>query len=539
MVLNKTLIACTIVFAIALALRLYPTTSTGMPFSTDGWPFIKNCEIILEKTPVNIGDDRIFDGISNYWPAISFSGAIISETTSLPPVEAMATYMPLAGGLAVIIFYTTTKTHYGKGTAYIASLLFGTVFTHVYFTAGVTKETYANPLYLTIILILFNQNLVERKSTLAAFTILSIALAFTHHLTSVILAAIIISITLAKIIDGLKTGREINKIEPLLTIIFLTTLTLYFTLYANKIFNFTTADQILMASSFQVIAFALAAYLTLKPYNYSRNRAIISTAAAAAFTIATIIIILFTNFSPKPYFTPTVQRHILPYLLPYYLIIPFIVQGYIACRRTGSTVPLTFWLSAVAGLQAYSLFTSTGLDLTLWVRTPNFLYPPAAILAALGLHQTYEIGGNKIFQTLGKLTVIAVILATVATNLYSLHASVNLQDRYMGYHWLYTPQEYFAGSWASKLYDGTVAGDMKVSYLINCYYKLNVDVLQGYRYLAEEANVRPKLLFIYGQMFGNGYVLGLHGIELPSDWTRKLYELNQIYANGLTTLYAG
>jgi len=30
-----------------------------------------------------------------------------------------------------------------------------------------------------------------------------------------------------------------------------------------------------------------------------------------------------------------------------------------------------------------------------------------------------------------------------------------------------------------------------------------------------------------------------NGIELPSDWTRKLYELNQIYANGLTTLYAG
>jgi len=537
--LNKIIITCTIVFALALALRLYPTISTGMPFSTDGWPFIKNCEIILEKTPVNIGDDMVFDGISNYWPAISFSGAIISKITSLPPIEAMAIYMPLAGGLAVIIFYTITKTHYGKEAAYIASLLFGTVFTHVYFTAGVTKETYANPLYLTIILILFNQNLVEKKSTIAVFTILSIALAFTHHLTSVILAAIIISITLAKIIDGLKTGREINKIEPLLAIIFLTTLTLYFALYANKIFNFTTADETLMALSFQVIAFTLAAYLALKPYNYSRNGAIISTTAAKAFTAAIVIIILFTNFSPKPYFTPTVQRHILPYLLPYYLIIPFIVQGYIACRRICSPVPLIFWFSAVFGLQAYSLFTSTGLDLTLWIRTPNFLYPPAAIIAAQGLYKTYKIGGKKIFQTLAKLTVIVVILAILATNLYSLHASVNLQDRYMGYHWLYTRQEYFAGSWASKSCDGTIAGDMKVSYLIDYYYKLNVDILQGYRYLAEETRVRPKLLFVYGQMFRNGYVLGLHGIELPSGWTRKLYELNQIYANGLTMLYAG
>lgn len=63
-----------IIFSAALALRLYPTLLTGLPFSTDAWSPIRNTELIMEHTPVDLGNDSIFDGYNNYWPANSLFG---------------------------------------------------------------------------------------------------------------------------------------------------------------------------------------------------------------------------------------------------------------------------------------------------------------------------------------------------------------------------------------------------------------------------------------------------------------------------------
>jgi hypothetical protein len=37
----------------------------------------------------------------------------------------------------------------------------------------------------------------------------------------------------------------------------------------------------------------------------------------------------------------------------------------------------------------------------------------------------------------------------------------------------------------------------------------------------------------------NGYVLALHGLELPANWTQKTTEMNTVYSNELTKIYAG
>jgi len=129
---------------ISLALRLYPHLLSDLPFSTDAWSPIRNAELLIEHTPIHL-ENEVFDGYNNYWPANSLFGAVISEAMSPRPQEAMAIFLPVTGAIAILIFYTIAKGLYNAKISFIASIIFGTAFTHAFFTAGVTKETYANP----------------------------------------------------------------------------------------------------------------------------------------------------------------------------------------------------------------------------------------------------------------------------------------------------------------------------------------------------------------------------------------------------------
>ena len=533
-------ILCVLVpFALALALRLYPTLISGLPFSTDAWAPIRNAELLIEHAPVNIGDDNVFDGYNNYWPANSLFGAVTSLLIGLSPMRAMSFYLPAAGAITILIFYTLVRGQFNHETALFASLIFGTAFTHVYLTAGVTKETFANPLYLSIILIFLNEKLSRTKSTIPAFTLFSVALAMAHHLTSVIAITVLLGITLAKIIAYLKTGGTLGRFHVQLTLILTATVLIYFGVYAHKGFLFAiTTSDVLSAASYQIIAFAAAAYITFKPYTFTKNKILVSTLATAA--LALLFIIITTNITLVPGFTLAVQKHVLPYISSCFVIMPFITLGYVHQGRRKDFPAPVFWLAALTGLQAYSIFSNPSQNVGLLIRTPNFLYAPMAILSASGLqYLIIKTGGKRIFKILGKLTVTATIAAIIIMNLYSLYTAAALQDRYLGYHWLYKNQEYRAGIWINAAGAPKVTGDMKVLHLMRDYFHLSVDVLGGYRYLTENSQPKPQLLFIYSQMLRNGYILGLHGVDLPENWMEKTYSLNHIYSNRLADLYAG
>jgi len=523
---------------IALALRLYPHLISGLPFSTDAWSPIRNTELLAEhtSTPLN---DKIFDGYNNYWPANSLFGVVISQVTSLKPMEAMAIFLPLTGAIAILIFYTITEKLYNAKISLIASIIFGTTFTHAFFTAGVTKETYANPLYLSLILIFLHPTLGKHeKKQVLLFTTTSITLALTHHFTSLITIFVLLSIALAHFVDNMKNGLNANKSEFLFILILITVTGLYYGLYAQAglAMPLTISDWLSVAS-YQVLTFALVLYFTSKPHVETETRTLITGLGTIAS--AFLFILLTINTPLVPGFTPTVQRNVLLYVSPYFIALPFITLGYGYQRRIRGSIAPLFWLATLWGLEAYAVFSSSSQSIGLWIRTPNFLYAPLAILSAAGLYRLYETTKKSYLQRLIKTAVIASILVIATINIYSLYAAVSLQDRYMGYQWLYRTQEYQAGAWvAVTTSNTTVAGDMKVWHLMHDYFCAKVDVLQGFRYLTGESE-QPQILFVYSQMLKNGYVLGLHGVDLPENWIEKASQLNQIYSNGLASLYAG
>lgn len=140
-------------FLAALAIRIAPTLITGVPFHVDSWDQIRQTELLLQHTPTPL-NSIFFDGYNNFWPITSIFGTITSQVTALPPITSLAVWIPIAAALTIPIFYTLIKKlTESSQVALIASALLSVAFPYALFTAGITKETFANPIYIALILV--------------------------------------------------------------------------------------------------------------------------------------------------------------------------------------------------------------------------------------------------------------------------------------------------------------------------------------------------------------------------------------------------
>jgi hypothetical protein len=526
----------TLILLLALILRLYPTISTSLPFSVDAWSPIRNTELILHYTPINL-DSGILDDYNRYWPANSLFGAVFSQATGLKPILAMALGIPLAGALATLIFYTLIcRVSGSRKLALFSSILIATAYPYTLFTAGVTKETYANPLYLLTILLFLS---CRGWREMVLFAVASSALVMAHHLTTLITIATLAAITLAHSIVKIKRGasQDYSSLLPLL--ILTSAATLYFALYAHRGLKVTlTLSDLLSAASYQIIAFTIALYLAFKPKKHSNRGALISSTASAAIVFFIAFLCTKRPITPD---APTLPSHYLLYATPFILAAPLAALGLGELRSKGENnlTPL-FWLSTLAGLEAYAIFGDNPLGLTLAYRALNLLCIPLITLSAYGLHRLYESCSDSRKQKAAKASAITILIAAAALNSYNLYASVTLQERYLGYFWLYRQPEYYAASWIKDVAGSeTIACDVKTSYLLTSYFGLNTNALQGLQYLTGRTGTKPQILITYEQMARNGYVIyGGYSVDLPQKWMEKASQMNLIYSNKVTKIHA-
>ncbi|MEM3385354.1 MAG: hypothetical protein QXE78_07500 [Nitrososphaeria archaeon] len=524
--------------SIALVLRLYPTIVSGLPFSVDAWSPIRNTELLIEYTPIRL-DDEVFDGYNNYWPGVSLFGAVFSQVTGIRPINLMAAIVPLAGGLTVLFFYALiSRLSQNHKLAFFASILLATAFPYTLFMSGVTKETYANPIYMLSILIFLGSS---KWRKILLFTIVSVALVLSHHLTTLVTIAVLASITLASSIARAGKGLSFDNLRLILVSILTATAALYFILFAYRGLKLAlTASDILSVASYQTISFAAALYLTLKPHNSSRARTLLLCSSSAAIVSLSVLLCTKRPIVPE---APILPSHYILYAVPFILASPLVVLGLGRLREMQCEECMLpfFWFTTILGLEGYAVFGNSPLGLTLAYRTLNFLCIPLAILCAAGLERLYMRTNKPLNQRLKNLVATASLLLILTINSYNMYAAVSLQERYMGYFWLYRLPEYRASAWISTAAeDQVVAGDMKASPLLKEYFNVNVDVLQGLRYLTGKASSEPKILYIYNQMQYNGYVFyGGYTIDMPIGWTEKTFALNLIYSNGLVKVHKG
>jgi hypothetical protein len=510
---------------------------SGLPFSTDGWSCIRNTELLLQYTPVSLGNNSIFDGYNNYWPANSLFGAVFSQATGLSAINAMAVGIPLAGALTIPLFYVLVRriTENTK-IALIATALLATAYPYALFTAGATKETFANPIYVSVILIFL---LAPSWKRTLLFSTASVALVLSHHLAALITISVLASLTIALFYS--KAGKIHNSIKSsvgLLGIISAVTAA-YFGFYAYKGLTLSlTPSDLLTIGAYQLVALAITLFFTSKAKAFpSRKRTVFG--CVVAFILACSFMFLLTRKS-LVYGAPILPLHYFIYVSPYIIALPLMMLSFggLHERRSALLVPL-FWLAPLVGLEGYAIFSGGPVGLTLTYRTLNFLLVPLFILIGVAFYKLYVFSKGMRGSRILSIGIIATILFVASVNSYSVFASVSLQEKYMGYFWLYRAPETSASSWiAANGYNQTVAGDMKVSYLLKGYFNMKVDVIQGLQFLEGNSSA-PELVFVYPEMSTNGYVLyGGNVLALPENWTHQSATLNCVYSNNMVNLYA-
>ncbi|MCW3982380.1 MAG: hypothetical protein NWE96_00115 [Candidatus Bathyarchaeota archaeon] len=534
--MNKALLLAFVVFTGAVLLRLYPALISGQPFSTDGWSSIRNAELLIQNTPVSLANTNLFDGYNNYWPAISLYGAVFAQVTALAPVDAMAFGVPLASALAVPLFFVLVRRlTENDSVALIASALLATAYPFVMSSAGATKEAFAFPLSLLLILIFIQK---PNWKWTALFSVVCLALLLSHHLAAALTFAALIFLAFAFFFCGKACwGGSIKQAVGLLSIFFAVTVA-YYAFFALQGLPLSMSESdVLTINAYQIVGLSLAIFAVGKAKLFSRKALTISYVASVALAFGFMLFLTRKALLPT---APTLPLHYALYMIPYLIVAPLLVFGLKGLRESRNLFLLpVFWFVTIAAFECYAVFGGSAAGLMLAYRTLNFLVLPIFIITGLILWKFYQSRQRMRGGRFWAAGVAVVVLAAASLGVYTMYAAVSMQEQYLGYFWLYRAPETSSAQWiAAHAPNVTVAGDMKVSYLIKGYHDLSMDVFGGLKYLQSDG-AKPALLYVYPEMTTNGYVVytGLTA-SLPENWTAKAEDLNHVYQNNMVNLYA-
>ena len=528
--MDRIAILLAMIIMLSFSIRLYPTLLTGLPFSTDSWPLISNTENLLELTPISL-EDRAFDGYNNYWPASQIFGAVSSIILDAKVLDVERLLFPAAASLAVIPFYVVVrKTTGSRISATISSLLLALGSYQAIFTSGVTKETFTLALFFTYLALAFmTGSTVERKILLF---IAGAAIVMGHHLQYFLLLAILLNMLILRFflrrVDDESFTDSLTPLVPLLIVG-----SIYYPLYALRgiTFSLTTSD-ILSLISFQVLSYLLQYYLL--------TGAVKPPIKLFIIWAASYMVLAANQFFPVMPASPRIPASLSIQLSIIFMLGVFTIIGLDSLKRRGSVVKMYHvvgWLSALLFLEAYSMFgAQPSMSLGLFYRIANHILPPVSILSSIGLVKIMDLFKSK---RVGVVCLTIILLPISLTMVYQHYSSTILQENYLGYQWMYSMAEYELASWLSRNIDNVrVCGDMKVSYLLEGYFKVKVDVGGGFKILNDGAVSGETLLIIYRVMEKNGYVLGLYGVKLRDHWAGNIVErADKIFSNILTEAY--
>lgn len=514
--------------AVAVLLRIYPYLFYGVPYSTDSWSPIRNTQELLEYTPTTLGGNPVFDSYNIYWPANSIFGAVASLVFHVAPIKIMPVLFPVVGALTVVFLFLVVERLTGSAVvASIASLFLATAGVDAIFTAAVTKETYAEPLFMVSILLLLWKT--DKRSG-ALFAIASVALALSHHATALLLFVVAAAVVSVESLLLERRGEPIGKKPILLAISGGVTLA-YFLLYADaglgELAGLVTLQSALLVLAFLTIFLAPVAY-----HAVSRPSKLVFAEGVLVLGLAMGILAASTHLTLIAA-APAVSPVLLFSSVPYVLVGALAIFGYRIIHVAKDRMSFAFvapWLAAVLALGFLAVFSGVPDGLPILYRLLTFIGAPAIILASLALQRA--LGATQ-RRGLVKALVVVVILAVCIPSAYQTYAASIQRESLLGGQWAYQQSDLGGARWIganSPQGNFTVAGDVRMQYILTDYLGVSVNTSVGQRYLDNPTQVgRPQYLVTYGLMAKNGYVASLYGVPLPGNWTEALARTAPVY----------
>ncbi len=536
----------TIALAVAILLRLFPTLFNGAPWGTDAWPLFKDTQLLLANTPTKLGgNSAIFaDQYDIYWPGSIVFGAISSLVFNIVPIQVMPIIIPLAAALSTFFLFVIVEKLTGSTiAAFVASIFFTTSSFDSIFTASVTKETFAYPLFMIGILVLaFSLRYFSFKN-LALFALVSLALVMAHDLIALILAVLAASIVFAKMILSFRRGMRFSfDFRLFLMPIALLLIIGGYLVYAWPGFQIPVSlSDVLSLSSFIILSIAVSLYFTLTKQ--------IPVTLPALILAGGIAVLAFSMVVPILPFQPLVPSSIVFDAIPYMFVGLLALIGYNVSHKSLSKEEFSFfavWIAIPIGLFGFSVFgTPNGLDFV--YRLFTFIYLPAAVLGGIALSSLIEkkdddheikkssfsgIGLTRLKKT--AFVFVVLIIAILCT--YQSYAAVVQGQNLLGGQWGYTPSDISSAVFTKgdMIQNMNVSGDSKILYLFGEYYGIGVNVANGYQILVQGiSNESSSPLITDKIMQLDGYNIQLYGNKLPLDWQSSLLAHSSlVYTNG-------
>jgi hypothetical protein len=520
---------------IAVALRIYPYLLTSAPWGVDSWTLIRNSNLLLSNSPTQFVGNPNFDTYNICWPAVSIFGAMASLVFGVSPLNLMPFLIPLVGSLTTLFLFAVVRKLTGNFLlASVAAIIFAAASFDSIFTASVTKETFALPLFMVGVLLLLRKG---KMPNLLVFSLVSLGLIMSHFALAFILFLLAAETSIVPLLMRTR-GEEVQPEKLLYPTIMGFVGLAYFFIYLNARLvgiSFSLGDGLSLFAFLSLLAgFQIGFQLSPGQKTSSRRWAIPVVAIALAFGL----LVVGTRTAILP-FAPTLTADLVIDAAPYFAVAIIAALGYLLLKRSEnrSYTFLSLWLGVPLVLVAFSVF-GAGQGIGLVYRLFTFLFMPLAVFAAFGLIRFVK-GGSKIRHAAKIYLAVALLFVIVFALSFQNYSAVVDHNNFLGGEWGFKPSDLSASRWVNAALPSntTFLGDSRVYGLFR-YFGLKPNINYGYAYLTGVSTWNGEPLFTYNLMSKNGYDLALYGEPLPANWSTKLsYDMSLVYSNGNDKLW--
>ena len=526
-----------LLFLIAVALRIYPYLLTGAPWGVDSWTLMRNSNLLLSNSPTQLVGNPTFDTYNICWPAVSVFGAVASLVLGVAPLNLMPFLIPLVGSLTTLFLFVVVRKLTGNFLlAFVAATLFAVASFDAIFSASVTKETFALPLFVVGVLLLLRK---AKLPNLIVFSFVSLGLIMAHFALAFVLFILAAETSIVPLLMRRNQGERIQSQKLLYPAMLGIIGLVYFFFYLNASpvsgVSMTIGDGLSLFAFLSLLAGFQVGFQHSSGSKNSSNRWAIPFVAIA---IALILLVVGTRTAILP-FAPTLTADLVIDAAPYFAVSFMAVIGYLTLKQSEnpSKAFLSLWLGVPLVLIAFSVF-GTSLGFGPMYRLFTFLFMPLAVFAAFGLTNFIK-GGNRIRHATKISLAVAFLFVIVFALSFQSYSAVVENNNFLGGEWGFKPSDLSASSWVNAALPSntTFLGDSHV-YGLFAYFGTKPNINSGYAYLTGVSAWNGEPLFTYNLMSKNGYDIIAYGEPLPADWSTKLsYDMSLVYSNGNDKLW--
>jgi hypothetical protein len=497
-----------LVIVFAVVARLVPAIAFDNPFSTDVWPLIRLTRVVVEDPSARIWNDTLFDGYNNRWPGVILSASIACAITGISVEHVYSFLYTVAITVAsVALLYCILSYASNRKAALAAVLYYVAAPSLLIFTSTTLKEVYAYPILFSIVLQLVKREFDWRY--IATVTILSLALSTSHHLASVMLIGMSISIltasTISAIVGELRAVERGALAKQLaLVLIALPIFTLYYLLYGQtRVVSVISFSDLLSYALYAV--FIYTSYYLAK--QVSVKRAISISAVLTALT-ATAFVSLHSLVYGVTYSLDDIAIHIVAVSAPLVLL----------CFLPSAVDKVRLFVLGIA------LFMSVNL-LFIYIAKPELVTALHRVLNYLPIMNSMLIAYTYRGRV-AKCIALALVLMTTACGVVAVVRIVLGLDKTM-FYWAYRGGDVVGMSRIEALFNGSVLGDSKVFYFM---YKrvdsssLLVAVSRGFK------GCGNAVVVLHRDNYDKGFVASLT-IQRVSNVSSVVNKLSKVYDN--------